>query len=108
MSLRNSAAPPRTKKQNCLKFSSGVILLGLGGRRGLGGMLRGDFSGDASVLGSVDRVTRVLLLGVTLVLTLGIGVIHLARCQVLRSLNISIFLFGTRLIELNTKSYNKK
>ena len=47
-------------------------------------MLRSYFSGDASVLGSVDRVTRVLLLGVTLVLTLGIGVIHLARCQYIK------------------------
>jgi hypothetical protein len=86
MLLRNSAAPARTKKQNCLKFSSVVILLGLriGGGSWLGGMLRSDFSGDASVLGGVDRVTRVLLLGVTLVLTLGIGVVHLARCQLLR------------------------
>jgi hypothetical protein len=105
MLLRNSAAPARTKKQNCLKFSSVVILLGLriGGRSGLGGMLRSDFSGDASVLGSVDRVTRVLLLGVTLVLTLGSWVIHLARCQLLRGLIISIFLFVPHPIILKTK-----
>ncbi len=71
-------------------FEGADILLGLGR---LGRMLGGDFSGDAGVLGSVDRVSRLLLLGITLILTLGIGVIHLARCQLLRGPPISIFLF---------------
>jgi hypothetical protein len=43
-----------------------------------------NFSCDAGVLGSVDGVGRLLLLGIALVLTLGRLVIHLARCQYIK------------------------
>jgi hypothetical protein len=59
-------------------------------------MLRGNFSCDAGVLGSVDGVRRLLLLGITLVLTIGRLVIHFTRCQPDMGVDpFSIFLFQT-------------